>query len=168
MPKGGQPAQGDLVALANRSNLTNSFCSGVVQTDRSRLYVTPTYHAQRLYATLAGTRALKVESPLPPQLGVDVSATLSADGGRLALFAVNAGPEDVTRPVDLSAFGAAGQEAEVWTLADTERAGEPDVTNSFAEPGRVAPVASKFRAPSARFDYRFPALSLTVLLWKVR
>jgi hypothetical protein len=32
----------------------------------------------------------------------------------------------------------------------------------------VAPVASTFRASSARFDYRFPALSLTVLLWKVR
>jgi alpha-N-arabinofuranosidase len=159
---------GDLVAIANRSNLVNSFCSGIVQTDRSRLYVTPTYHAQRLYATLAGTRALKIESPLPPNLGVDVSATLSADGDRLTLFAVNAGPEDVTRPVDLSAFGGAGQDAEVWTLADTEHAGEPDVTNSFAEPARVVSVASTFRAASARFDYRFPALSLTVLRWKVR
>jgi hypothetical protein len=55
----------------------------------------------------------------------------------------------------------------VWTLTDTKHAGEPDVVNSFAEPGRVVPVASKFRA-AARFDYRFPALSLTVLRWKVR
>jgi alpha-N-arabinofuranosidase len=159
---------GDLVAIANRSNLTNSFCSGIVQTDRSRLYVTPTYHAQRLYATLAGNRALKVESPLPPHLGLDVSATLSADGDVLTLFAVNAALEDVTRPLDLSAFGDGGQEADVWTLADTKHAGEPDVTNSFAEPGRVVPVASKFRTASARFGYRFPALSLTVLRWKVR
>ena len=159
---------GDLVAIANRSNLTNSFCSGILQTDRHRLYVTPTYHAQRLYATLAGSRALKVESPLPPHLGLDVSATLSAGGDRLTLFAVNAGLEDVTRRLDLSAFGEAGREAEVWTLTDTRHAGEPDVTNSFAEPERVAPVASKFRAESARFDYRFPALSLTVLRWKVR
>ena len=50
---------GDLVPIANRSNLINSFCSGIIQTDTYRLYVTPTYHAQRLYATLAGDRALR-------------------------------------------------------------------------------------------------------------
>ena len=38
---------------------------------------------------------------------------------------------------------------------------------SFGELERVAPVASRFRAPSGRFDYRFPALSLTVLRWRV-
>src|SRR5262249_24807718 len=37
----------DAVVIANRSNLTNSFCSGIVQTDSYRLYVTPTYHAQQ-------------------------------------------------------------------------------------------------------------------------
>jgi alpha-L-arabinofuranosidase len=159
---------GDLVTISNRSNLINSFCSGILQTDRRRLYKTPTYHAQKLYATLAGCQALRVESPLPAHVGLDVSATLSEKGDLLTLFAVNPSLEDVTRSVDLSAFGAGGQEAEVWTLADTKRAGEPDVTNSFGEPDRVTPVAGKFRAASARFDYRFPALSLTVLRWKVR
>ena len=48
-----------------------------------------------------------------------------------------------------------------------KKAGEPDVTNSFGDPERVAPVASRFKASSGRFDYRFPALSLTVLRWKV-
>jgi hypothetical protein len=56
----------------------------------------------------------------------------------------------------------------VWTLRDTRRAGEPDATNTFAEPNRVAPVTSTFRAPSAKFAYSFPALSLTVLRWKVQ
>jgi alpha-N-arabinofuranosidase len=158
----------DLVTIANRSNLTNSFCSGIIQTDRHRLYKTPTYHAQRLYATLAGTRALKVESPLPASLAPDISATLSAQGDRLTLFAVNATTRDVTRPLDLSAFGEGGQEATVWTLTDTRHAGEPDVANSFAEPDRVVPVETKFRAASARFDYRFPALSLTVIQWRVQ
>src|SRR5207248_3106533 len=32
----------DLVDIANRSNLTNSFCSGIIQTDNHRLYKTPT------------------------------------------------------------------------------------------------------------------------------
>src|SRR4030042_558201 len=33
----------DLVEIANRSNLTNSFCSGIIQTNNFRLYKTPTY-----------------------------------------------------------------------------------------------------------------------------
>ena len=156
----------DIVEIANRSNLINSFCSGIIQTDNHRLYKTPTYHAQQLYATLAGNRPLRVESPLPAQVSPDVSATLSADGGSLVLFAVNTALNDVTRPLDLTAFGDAGQEVEVWTLADRRKAGEPDVSNNFGDPERMVPVASKLKTRSARFDYRFPALSLTVLRWK--
>jgi alpha-N-arabinofuranosidase len=157
----------DLVTIANRSNLTNSFCSGIIQTDRARLYRTPTYYAQHLYATLAGSRALTIQSPLPPHLGLDISATLSAAGDQLTLFAVNQALEDVTRRLDLSALGEVGKEAQVWTLTDKKHRGEPDVTNSFAEPERVAPVRGKFRVDSNRFDYRFPALSLTVLRLQV-
>ncbi|HLW67139.1 MAG TPA: alpha-L-arabinofuranosidase C-terminal domain-containing protein [Gemmataceae bacterium] len=159
---------GDIVTIANRSNLCNSFCSGIIQTDRHRLYTTPTYHAQVLYATLAGNRALKIDSPLPPNVGLDVSATLSADGQWLTIFAVNPTLHEITRPLDLSVFGNTGQEMEVVTLTDTKHAGEPDVTNSFAEPSRIVPVTSKFAAPSAMFDFRFTPLSLTVLRWKVR
>jgi alpha-N-arabinofuranosidase len=159
--------QCDLVEIANRSNLTNSFCSGIIQTDNHRLFKTPTYHAQRLYATLAGDRPLRVESAVPAGVSPDISATLAADGKAVVLFAVNAGPAEVTRPVDLTAFGDAGQEVEVWTVGDRERAGEPDVANSFDDPERVAAVASKFKASSGRFDYRFPPLTLTVLRWKV-
>jgi alpha-N-arabinofuranosidase len=156
----------DLVAIANRSNLTNSFCSGIIQTDNRRLYKTPTYYAQQLYATLSGSRPLRIESPLPASVSPDVSATLSADGKTVTLFAVNAGLSDVARPVDLTAFGDAGRDLEVWTLTDRKNAGEPDVTNGFGDPERVVPVESRFRAKTGRFTYRFPALSLTVLRWK--
>jgi alpha-L-arabinofuranosidase len=157
----------DVVEIANRSNLINSFCSGILQTDNHRLYKTPTYYAQQFYATLAGNRPLKIESSLSVQLKPDVSATFSADGKLVTLFAINGGLNDVTRPIDLTAFGEADQEVEVWTLADRQKAGEPDVTNSFGEPERVAPVASRFKAPSGRFEYSFRALTLTVLRWKV-
>ncbi len=156
----------DIVEIANRSNLTNSFCSGIIQTDNHRLYKTPTYYAQQLYATLAGTQPLKVDSPLPSNVAPDLSATLSADGKTLTLFAVNASLNDVTRPLDLTAFGDAAQEVEVWTLGDRKKAGEPDVTNSFGDPERVAPTPLRFKATVGQFDYRFPALSLTVLRWK--
>ena len=53
------------------------------------------------------------------------------------------------------------------TLADRDNAGEPDVTNSFADPDRVAHRSSRVLTRSSRFEYRFPALSLTVLTWRV-
>ena len=158
----------DVVELANRSNLINSFCSGILQTDNHRLYKTPTYYAQQLYATLAGSRALKIDTEVSSQAGLDLSATLSADGSSIILFAVNDTVENVNRPVDYSAFGAKGQPVSIWTLGDTERAGDKDVTNSFARPERIAPVTSSFAAAGARFDYCFPALALTVLKWTVR
>ena len=156
------------VEIANRSNLTNSFCSGIIQTDNHRLYKTPTYYAQQLYATRGGKRPLKIASDLPPDAAPDVSATLSSAEDAVILFAVNAGLENITRPLDLSAFGGQGREATVWTLADRKQAGEPDVANSFADPERVAPVESKFSAASTRFEYTFPALSLTVMRWPLR
>jgi hypothetical protein len=149
------------------SNLINSFCSGIIQTDNHRLYKTPTYYAQQLYSTLSGDRPLGIDSTLSPRLYPDTSATLSADGKVVTLFAVNLGPRDITRRVDLTAFGAGGQEVAVWTLADSRKSGEPDVTNSFGEPERVAPVRTRFRVGSAKFEYRFPAWSLAVLRWKV-
>jgi alpha-N-arabinofuranosidase len=159
--------QADLVDIANRSNLTNSFCSGIIQTDNHRLYKTPTFYAQQLYATLAGNRPLKLESSLPPHVMPDISATLSADGKTVTLFAVNATLEDITRPIDLTAFGDQAQEVTVWTLADKKQMGEPDVTNSFAEPERIEPVGSTFKTTSGKFEFRFPALSVTVIQWRV-
>ena len=157
----------DAVEIANRSNLTNSFCSGIIQTDNHRLYKTPTYYAQQLYATFAGNRPIKIESTLSPQFKPDVSATLSADGKTVTLFAINSSLTDISRPIDLTTFGNEGQEVELWTLGDRKRAGEPDVTNSFDEPDRVMPVRSHFAAASGKFEFRFPALSLSVLRWRV-
>jgi alpha-N-arabinofuranosidase len=159
---------GNLVTIANRSNLINSFCSGIIQTDSHRLYKTPTYFAQQLYATLAGDKALRIDSSLPVGIAPDISATLSSNKEIVTLFAVNMGVKDMVRPIDLSAFGGQGQEAVVWTLTDTKRAGEPDATNNFSRPERIVPKETKYRAAAAKFEYRFPAYSLTVLQWKVR
>src|SRR5258708_11547378 len=120
---------GDSVAIANRSNLTNSFCSGIIQTDNHRLYKTPTYYAQQLYATKAGSKALKIDSPIPASVGLDCSATFSAQEDMITLFAVNQTLEEISRPIDLSAFGDKAQAATIWTLADRKHSGEPDVSN---------------------------------------
>lgn len=155
----------DLVEIANRSNLTNSFCSGILQTDNTRLYKTPTYYAQQLYACHAGSRPLQVEIEGDLERD-DVSATLSRDGRTLVLFVVNNTRDGRKVTLDLSAFGPLEKTAQIWTLMDTQRAGERDVTNSFDDPERVRPVASSLSAQSAQFDYIFPSLSLTVLKFR--
>ena len=157
--------QADLVEIANRSNLINSFGSGILQADNHRLYKTPTYYAQLLYATLAGDQTLRIESSMPTNLGLDLSATLDTSRHRVTLFAVNDTSEKITRQLDLSAFGANAHHLTVWTLADRDHAGEPDVRNSFSDPERIQARTSSFRSKTARFDYEFPALSLTVLQW---
>ena len=143
----------DLVAIANRSNLINSFCSGFIQTDNHRLYKTPTYYAQQLYATLAGDRPLKIDSPLPPH-----------PGARPERHALGRGRcrDPVRRQrqptADHAAAGFLGIRA--GTKARPSRSGpwptpgtpaSPTSTNSFADPephrasafdlrGRVGPV----------------------------
>lgn len=156
----------DLVEIANRSNLTNSFCSGIIQTDNHRLYKTPTYYAQQLYSTLAGDYALAMNSDLPSDFGPDISATISADGKTVTLFAINFTGETLKRPMDLSALIGAETSAEIWTLADREAAGEPDVTNSFAFPERIIPVKSKGMV-KPHYEAQFAPYSLTVLRFHV-
>jgi alpha-L-arabinofuranosidase len=157
----------DLVAIANRSNLTNSFCSGIIQTDNHQLYKTPTYYAQELYAREAGDRPLLIDSAVAADAAPDLSATLSPAGDAVVLFAVNRAPKAITRPLDLSAFGGGPRQVQVWTLADRHMAGEPDVSNSFGDPERVATVASRLEVPGDHLTYHFPALSLTVIRWPV-
>jgi alpha-N-arabinofuranosidase len=161
----------DMVTIACRSNLINSFCSGCIQTDNHRLYKTPTYYAQQLFATLAGDRPLRINSTLTPQTAPDLSATLSPHGDSVTLFAINDTLSPVSRPIDLSAFAASAttpmKPIEVWTLADTKNEGEPDVTNSFGEPERIIPRRTTITPAAPKFDYAFPPLSLSVLKWEV-
>jgi alpha-L-arabinofuranosidase len=160
----------DLVQIACRSNLVNSFCSGCIQTDTYRLYKTPTYYAQQLYATLAGDRPLRIDSPLPSSVGPDLSATLLGDGNSVVLFAVNDTVKPIARPLDFSAFdrpGHNGHDVGVWILADSRNAGEPDATNSFGEPMRIVARQTENRlADSPKFLFSFPPLSLTVIRWQ--
>jgi alpha-N-arabinofuranosidase len=157
----------DIIDIANRSNLTNSYCSGIIQTDNHGMYRAPAWYAQWLYSNFAGTKPLKVASDTPVDVGLDVDATLSAKGDEVEVFVVNDGLSAVSRVVDLSAYGKAGQTLDVWTIGDTKKAGEPDAMNSFAEVDRIKAVKSELRVDSPKFSYRFPALTVTLFRWKV-
>ena len=99
----------DLVAIACRSNLTNSFCSGCIQTDNHRLYKTPVYYAQQLYATAGGRSAAEDRSRrYPPNSGPRLERDALARGDAVDPSGRERQPEAISRPLDFSAFATAG------------------------------------------------------------
>jgi alpha-N-arabinofuranosidase len=155
----------DMIEIANRSNLVDSFCSGIIQTNNHSLFKTPTYYAQQLYAAHAGRYPLRVdvEEGVKADTALDTSATLSANEDRLSIFVVNPSREPHRRTVDLTYFRPPVGEAEVWTLSDTAKAGERDAANSWREPERICTESAKAIVVEGRLMHEFPPLSLTVL-----
>jgi len=155
----------DTIEIANRSNLTDSFCSGIIQTNGTSLFKTPTYFAQQLYATHAGQRPLKIriDADVSSDPTLDTSATLSEDGRTVTLFAVNFTNQAWSRTVDLGALAPLDQTVQVWTLADTTGAGERDAANDWREPDRIRVERTRTELAGAKLAYRFPPLSLVVL-----
>ncbi|MBM3474157.1 MAG: hypothetical protein FJX75_12885 [Armatimonadetes bacterium] len=146
----------DLVAVANRSNLTNSWWAGVVQTTRDSLFVTPAYYTMQLMSTHCGAWPLKVSGADGGAL--DVMATISDDGSRLTITVVNDGPDAVTATLDLSAHLKASRRAQCWVLA----ADGPNEMNDAPRPNHIRPIASRPRV-GPTFRHEYPAWSLMVL-----
>jgi alpha-L-arabinofuranosidase len=153
---------GDIVRIANRSNLTNSVCSGVVQTNSDDLYVTPAYHVQAAYANFAGDVALSVRVNQDEVL--DVAATRRSSDGEVALFVVNTVNTPQRRRLDLAAVGLPLGPLRVWTLSGPSL----DAANSFVEKQRVAPVESLLADCGPTVEYVFRAYSLTLLRFMPR
>jgi alpha-L-arabinofuranosidase len=155
----------DLIEIANRSNLTDSFCSGIIQPNNHTYFKTPTYYTDELYANHAGQYPLRVASNVKPPANspLDVSATLSADEKRVAIFVVNSSIKAEKRRIDLTSFSPLAGEVNCWTVADTQKAGERDAVNSWHEPERIRTVSSKGTLADGQFAHEFPPLSLTVL-----
>ncbi len=155
----------DMIEIAIRSNLADSFCSGIIQTNNHALFKTPAYYAQQLYATHAGQRPLqvKIDADVPFDPSLDVSATRSADGKTVSVFAVNHTTEPQKRTIDLRALAPLEDNIDVWTLADAVKAGERDAVNSWHEPDRIRTETGKTALADSKLVYEFPSLSLTVL-----
>jgi alpha-N-arabinofuranosidase len=155
----------DAIEIANRSNLADSFCSGVIQTNNHALYKTPAYYVQELYANHAGQvpLAVRIDADLPADPAIDTSATLSADGSVLTVFAVNHTGSAQKRTLDLAAFTPLTEQVEVWTILDTVQAGQRDAANSWREPDRIRSVQDKAVLADGKLSFPFPPLSVTLL-----
>ena len=148
---------GDMIRIANRLNMTNSLFSGVLQTNRTGIYMTPCYYVQKAYATMAGNRALAVKTVEHEAL--DLVATRQEGSGAVALFVVNGTDAPQRRGLDLTDLGRVAERIEVWTLSGPSL----DAANSFIEKERVAPQQWEQYCQGSRLEYTFPPLSLTIL-----
>ena len=157
----------DLVEMGIRSNLIDSFGSGVIVTGPGWLYLSPTYYAEQLYQRAGRSLPVHVEqdSRLPWQLREpDVSAAISADGAMLRVYAVNS-----TRSVFTQAFRLAGSaklpvQVKATVLRDRETIPDSEAMNSSDDPVRVT-IHSQPVAPPARtlFRLKLEPYSLTLL-----
>jgi alpha-N-arabinofuranosidase len=156
----------DLVKIACRSNMSNSYCSGIIQTNNRALFCTPAYYVSKLYAEHGGTHPLELGSPLP-LLDLDVSANLSADGKTFSLIAVNSQAKPVTKTIDLAALGRIEPTAQVWTIADADDARDREATNTFQRPDRIAARGKTWDSAGQKPSYAFPAYSVTLIEWRL-
>ena len=114
----------DLVEIANRSNLADSSGSGFLLTGPGWIYESPAYYAQELYARAAGSFPVRLErsSPLAWNLQEpDLNASISPDGKKLLIYAVNSTADPVSRNFELDGFAgkATGGRSLPWKTART-------------------------------------------------
>jgi alpha-N-arabinofuranosidase len=156
----------DVVEIANRSNLCDSFCSGVIQTGPGWLYLAPTYYVQQLYSRAAGSSPLEPRDASGvewPMQAPDISAALSADGRTLRIYAVNS----TLRPIEVTfrLTGTTGgvKTGTVYVVRDRDRAPTAEVQNTRDDPQRITTTTRPAEPRGAAFRYTFEPLSVTLL-----
>ena len=154
----------DLVEMGMRSNLVDSFGSGIIVTGPGWMYRSPAYFTDELYGRAAGSFPLPVErdSGLPwPLSQPDVTAALSADRRWLRIYAVNSTAEPLRPPIVLSDGAAAG--ATAYVLKNRDGAPNTEAMNSAADPDAVGIHTRSIHAEGNRLDFTFEPYTLTLL-----
>jgi len=127
----------DKVKIACRSNMANSFCSGIIETTPGGLLKRPSYYVMQLYARHALPIPLTVREPLA---GPDIFACASEDGKKVVIFVVNSGADAVDWTWQLEGFKGTLSAIRAESVCDTQNARQPDVMNHWTVPQRVKAV----------------------------
>jgi alpha-L-arabinofuranosidase len=155
----------DLVEIAIRSNLSDSFGSGMIQPGIGWMYLSPEYYAQVMYQRAAGTYPLKLNrtSSVAWELqDPDLSATISPDGRTLRIYAVNstAGVEKIDFHLDGLGQAAGG---EAMVLKDRENALDSEAMNSENDPRRITTSSQTVNLKGSEFSFSYAPFSVNLL-----
>ena len=160
----------DLVEIAVRSNLSDSFGSGVIQPGPGWIYFSPTYYSQKLYQRAAGTYPLQVDrsSKVSWEIGEpDLSATLSPDAKTLRIYSVNSTATAETVQFHLDGFSSSVTGGEITVLKDRQNALDSEAMNSHNDPQRITTSSQTANLKGRRFSFRFVPFSVTMLELKL-
>lgn len=147
----------DLITIANRSNIVDSWLSGSIQTCGSRVWFHPAYYVQRLFSNYGGRRLLRVDGR---PAALDVTAALD-DAGNVCLTVVNATNEREPLDVDLTRI-AEFSSAKAYVVA-----GDDEWTcNHVAEPDKIGVEEQSIPISRASFNWRVPAHAAAVIVAK--
>ena len=157
-----------IVAMSAVSDMVNGWPGGITQAGRQGEFVTPLYHANRMFAAHLGSERLhaSLESPSfgagvvadSSAPAIDAVASRSADGKQIYVKLVNTDP---ARAIDLRVEirgAAVTPDAEWEVLAATTATSR----NSFATPDAIVPRVVSLKA-AADMIVRLPASSVSVL-----
>ena len=125
----------DAVALACRSNMSNSFEGGTIMTRPGAVMKTPFYHTTKLYVDHFEPVPITIKTA---PSGVDTFACRSEDGKTIAVFLVN----NNRHVVDVRFAFTEGQKelrfVKGGTVHDTRNMGQLEIINHFSAPDRIS------------------------------
>jgi len=151
----------DVVGIACRSNMNNSYCSGMIQTNPSGLFGTPSYYTMKLYSDNHLPVPVGVEGT--PE-GLDISACSSDEKDAVCVFAANLTKEPIRIQLDLSGYGEGMQPVGGEVVCDTLDMRQPDIMNHFQVPDRIRTVGLAV----AEDSITIPALSVAAIRCEIR
>lgn len=157
----------NLVEIAIRSNLSDSFGSGVIQPGPGWLYRSPEYYSQSLYQRAAGSYPLTVvrTGEQPAHLREpDLSATLTRDGKTLRIYAVNSTARTERVRFRLEGLASGADSVRVSTLGDRDsKALDSEAMNSHDDPNRIGISVKTVPVAGDAIAYEFDPYTVTLL-----
>ena len=163
----GLERNGDVVCMASYAPLFANadawqWKPDLIWVNSLNVCLTPNYYVQKMFANNAGDATVPLKLDAPDGAKLFASATRDNAAGELILKVVNAG--SYAAKVKLEFAGAKKIAA---PIAVSTLAGMPGDENSFSDPVQIVPQKTALKRSSPRFDYSFPANSLTVLRLKI-
>ena len=164
----GLERNGDVVKMASYAPLFANeeawqWKPDLIWVNSLQAFGTPNYYVQKLFANNPGNVTLPVKVDAGGASTFFVSATRDYDSGETILKVVNAANKLVVANLNFAGAQNVASKATVFTLC-----GNLSDENSFAQPKKIFPVASRLDVPGPEFEFIFPADSVTVLRLKVK
>jgi alpha-N-arabinofuranosidase len=131
----------------------------LIWVDNLKLYGTPNYYVQKLFANHRGDVILPVKLDGTDKKKLYASATRDDATGEVIIKIVNGESKAEEVKLTLSGTAKSALTAQAYVLTGTKTTDE----NSFTEPKKIAPVESTVKLKAKGHTYKAPAYSLTVL-----